>query len=108
MSVKKFFRCTPEQDAIILTNAANAGVEPSSYMRLQAVGKSKVRKVRRVRADWAELRRCIGVINKAGNVVNQLVKFLYLGGKHSDLADTALMDLCRAARAIMAALGSGE
>jgi len=105
MSVLKFFRCTPEQDIIIKTNAANAGIEEASYMRLQAVGESKIRKARRIRADWTELQRCMGVINKAGNVVNQLVVLIRRGQAHPDMANTSLMELCKAARAIMAAIG---
>jgi hypothetical protein len=105
MSVLKFFRCTPEQDAVIKTNAANAGMEEASYMRSQAIGVPVMRKIRRIRADWKELQRCMGIINKAGNVVNQLVKVLYLGGVRSDIADGALVELRKAAQAVMAALG---
>lgn len=104
MSVLKFFRCTPEQDAIIQANAANAGIEQSSYMRIQSVGKSKVRKARRIRADWKELRRCMGIVNKAGNVINQLVRMLRLYGWSSELANEALTELRNAARAILSAL----
>ena len=107
MSIKKFFRCTPEEDAVIRSRAAAAGVEQASYLRVQALGQSRLGKARRVRADWNELQRCMGVINKAGNVVNQLVKVLYLGGVRSDIANTALTELCKAARAVMAALGRG-
>ena len=67
MSVKKYFRVTPEEDAAIAASAAEVGLEQSSYLRVQALGKAKVRKYRRKRADWDELRRCMGVINKAGS-----------------------------------------
>jgi len=104
MSIKKFFRVTPEEDALITSQAAAAGLEISSYLRVQALGKSKVRRYRRIRADWDELRRCMGVINKAGNVVNQLVKFLYTGGNYSSVADAALLELRKAAQSIVRAL----
>jgi hypothetical protein len=105
MSIKKFFRCTPEEDKFIKASAADAGMEQASYMRIQCIGASKMRKARRIRADWDELRRCMGVINKAGNVVNQLVLLLRRGSGYPDAANAALMELCKAARAIMAALG---
>jgi len=104
LSVKKFFRVTPEENAVILSHAADAGLLPSSYMRMQVLGKSKVRNHRRVRADWDELRRCLGVINKAGNVVNQFVVVLRYKEVRSDLADTALAELREAARVVMAIL----
>ena len=107
MSVLKFFRCTPEEDVIIKANAADAGIEQSSYMRIQSVGKSKVRKARRIRADLDELRRCMGVINRAGDVVNQLVRHLHRGGGFSNTADAALAELRKAARAVMEALDRG-
>jgi hypothetical protein len=106
-SIKKYFRCTPAQDVIIKLRAADAGLEEAAFLRMQALGETKIRKVRRVRADWDELRRCMGVINKAGNVVNQLVKVLYLGGVRSDISDEALSELRKAARAVMTALGKG-
>ena len=105
MSIKRFFRVTPEEDALIVSRAAAAGLEPSSYLRVQALGISQVRHCRRVRADWEELRACMGVINRAGNVVNQLVKHLYTGGTYSAVADSALQELRRAAQAIVRALG---
>ncbi|MDR3424334.1 MAG: hypothetical protein P4L50_01775 [Anaerolineaceae bacterium] len=105
LSELMFFRCTPEDRAIIETNAASAGLEKSSYLRVQSIGKPKIRACRRVRADWNELRRCMGVINKAGNVVNQLVVMFRRVGGHSDMADQALAELRRAAREVVAALG---
>jgi len=104
--IKRFFRVTPEEDALIDACALDAGLEPSSYMRIQVLGKSKARKARRVRADWQELQRCMGVINKAGNVVNQLVLLIRRVGGNPAAANAALIELCKAARAIMAALGS--
>ena len=103
-SRKKFFRCTPEQDSIIQTNAAEAGFGQSTYLLIQAVGKSKAGKCRHIRADWKELQRCMGVINKAGNVVNQFVVMLRRVGGHSDAADSAFAELAKAARAIVNAL----
>ncbi len=104
MSVKKFFRVTPEEDAVISSSAAEAGLEPSSYMRIQTLGKSQIRAARRIRVDWDKLRRYMGDINKAGNVVNQLVVMLRrVGGRH-DLADTALTELASAAHIIAEAL----
>jgi len=116
MSIKKFFRVTPEESAAIAASAAEAGIEQASYMRVQVLGKSKVRKARRIRADWDELRRCMGVINRAGNVVNQLVPILRrlaagdewagmagLAGM-VETASAALAELVEAARAIVAAL----
>jgi hypothetical protein len=74
-------------------------------MRIQSLGKSKIRKCRRVRADWSKLRRCMGVINKAGNVVNQFVLMLRrFGGVNCEPANSAFADLSAAARAIVAAL----
>jgi hypothetical protein len=105
MSVKKFFRCTPEDNAVIAANAASAGLEESSYLRIQAIGKSKVKACRRIRTDWDELRRCMGAINKAGNVVNQLVVELRrYGGGRADIANKALSELINAARTIMTVL----
>ena len=104
MSIKKFFRVTPEEDAVIASSALACGLEQSSYLRIQVLGKSKARKSRRVRADWHELRRCMGVINKAGNVVNQMVVALRRMEISSDLANTALAELVAAARAIVKAL----
>jgi hypothetical protein len=104
MSALMFFRCTPEERNNITVRATNAGIQLSSYLRIQALGKSKVRRYRRIRADWDELRSCMGIINRAGNVVNQLVKFLYLGGGYSSIADAALLELRRAAQAIVRAL----
>jgi hypothetical protein len=43
----------------------------------------------------------MGVINRAGNVVNQLVLELRRMGRSSGLAHVALADLSAAARAIM-------
>ncbi|CAK9253389.1 unnamed protein product [Sphagnum jensenii] len=105
LSELMFFRCTPEDKAMIENNAVKVGLEKSSYMRVQSTGKPIMRAYRRVRADWKELQRCMGVINKVGNVVNQLVKVLYLGGVRSNIADEALIELRKAARAVMAALG---
>jgi len=103
--IKRFFRVTAEESAAINSHAAEAGLEPSSYMRIQSLGKSKVRKCRRIRADWSQLRRCMGVINKAGNVVNQFVLLLRrFGWADSKEANTAFSELARAARAIVSAL----
>jgi hypothetical protein len=105
MSIKKFFRVTPEEDALITSRAAAAGLQPSSYLRIQALGKSKLRRYRRIRADWDELRRCLGVINKAGNVLNQLVVMLrVMGGGSADIANNALAELSAAASAIVKVL----
>jgi hypothetical protein len=104
MSIKKFFRVTPEENILIVTNAADAGLEASSYMRTQILGKSKVRKARRIRADWKELQRCMGVINMAGNVVNQFILLLRHIGGNSEAANGAFADLSAAAHAIIRAL----
>jgi len=104
MSELMFFRCTPEERRLIEFNAAVAGLEKSSYLRLQALGKPGKRAARRVRADWDELRRCMGVINKAGNVVNQLVVALRGVGANPKVANAALAELIVAARAIVEAL----
>jgi hypothetical protein len=105
MSIKRFSRVTPEEDALIVARAAAVGLEPSSYLRVQALGLSRVRPYRCIRADWDELRTCMGVINRAGNVVNQLVKYLYTGGTYSAAADAALLELRHAARIIIERLG---
>lgn len=107
MSIKKFFRCTPEENIFIVTSAADAGLEPSSYMRMQVLGKSKVRKARHVRADWQELRRCMGVVNKAGNVVNQFILLIRRIGGDPASANSAFADLSAAARAVVRTLGKG-
>jgi hypothetical protein len=104
LSELMFFRCTPEDKILIEFNAAKAGLERSSYMRAQSTGKPVMRAYRRIRADWDELRRCMGCINKAGNVVNQLVVELRRMGRSSGLAHVALADLSTAARAILAVL----
>jgi len=104
MSDLLFFRCTPEEHTLIAEHAAEAGLEQSSYLRVQALGKSKVRKSRRVRADWDQLRRCMGVINKAGNVVNQFILMLRRAGGNVESANSAFAELNRAARAVMDAL----
>ncbi len=104
MSVKKFFRCTPEDDAVIAANAASAGLEESAYMRAQSTGKPVMRAYRQIRADWDRLRYCMGVVNKAGNVVNQLVVELRRFGFSADLANAALAELRTAARDIVNAL----
>jgi hypothetical protein len=104
MSELMFFRCTPEDRKSITTKAGDAGLEPSSWLRVQALGQSKVRKYRRIRADWDELRRCMGVINKAGNVVNQLVLLLRRANSGTETGNHALAELAAAARAIMRAL----
>jgi hypothetical protein len=110
MSIKKFFRVTPEEDAVIAASAAAAGLEQSSYLRVQALGQSKVRKVRSVRADWDELRPYMGAINKAGNVVNQLVLMQRRRSDNNNIGDdgniarTALVELTNAARVIALAL----
>jgi len=105
MSALMFFRCTPEERDAIASKASDAGLEPSSYLRVQALGKSKVRRYRRIRADWNELQRCMGVINRAGNVVNQLVVMLrVVGGGSAEVANNALAELAAAARAIVRAL----
>jgi hypothetical protein len=103
-SIKKFFRVTPEENAVIVANAELSGLEQSSYLRLQALGKSKVRRCRRIHLDWNELRHCMGVINKAGNVVNQLVVQLRRMERNPSLANAALAELREAARAIVAML----
>jgi hypothetical protein len=99
-----FFRCTSEDRTVIEANAARTGLEKSAYMRVQSTGKPVMRAYRRVRADWDELRRCMGVINRAGNVVNQLVVELRRMGSGSGLANAALAELGAAAHAIVAAL----
>jgi hypothetical protein len=105
LSELMFFRCTPEDKATIESNAAIVGVEKSSYMRAQSTGKPIMKAYRRIRADWDELQRCMGVINKAGNVVNQLVVELRrFGGDRADIANKALSELINAARAIVAVL----
>jgi len=103
-NIKKFFRVTPEEHALITFNAAVSGLEPSSYLRVQALGKSQVRKMRHLRADWDELRRCMAVINRAGNVINQLVVELRRMGANPSLANVAMNELMIAARAIVTAL----
>jgi hypothetical protein len=107
LSELMFFRCSPEDRTTIKSNAATVGLEVSAYMRLQSTGKPLIRAYRRVRADWKDLQRCMGIINKAGNIVNQLVKVLYLGGVRSDIADGALSELRKAAGAVATALGKG-
>ncbi len=99
-----FFRCSPEDKEAIADNAARAGLERSSYLRTQSIGKPVMRACRRIRADWDELRRCMGVINKAGNVVNQLVLELRRYGGRAEAVDAALAELRRAAQEIVAAL----
>jgi hypothetical protein len=99
-SIKKFFRVTPEEDAVILSNAADAGMEQASYMRIQCIGKSKVRRYRRVRADWDELRRLMGVINRAGNSVNQIARHLNMGGTFSNAVNGALAEIEKACAAV--------
>ncbi|MGB9153351.1 MAG: hypothetical protein WCD70_09730 [Alphaproteobacteria bacterium] len=108
LSELMFFRCTPEDRATIKNNAAKTGLEISTYMRLQSTGKPLMKAHRRIRADWRELQRCMGVINKAGNVVNQLVLLIRRIGGNPAAANAALIELCKAARAIMAALGRGD
>lgn len=108
MSVLKFFRCTPEQNALIQSNADAAGMEQASYMRIQCVGKSKVRRYRRIRADWDELRKLMGVINRAGNVVNQVAKHLHMGDTFSNAANGALAEIEKACAAIVATLRKGQ
>jgi len=107
LSELMFFRCTPEDRMTITKNAANVGLELSSYMRVQSTGKPVMKAHRRIRADWQELQRCMGVINKAGNVVNQLVLLIRRVGGNPAAANEALIELCKAAGAIMAALGKG-
>jgi len=104
MSELMFFRCTPEDKTTIEDNAAKVGLEKSSYMRAQSTGKPVMRAYRRIRADWDELRRCMGVINRAGNVVNQLVVVFRRMDVRHDLANTALAELAASARAILAVL----
>ncbi len=99
-----FFRCSPEDKAAIADKAAQAGLERSSYLRAQSIGRPVMRACRRIRADWDELRRCMGVINKAGNVVNQLVLEMRRFGGRAEAADAALAELRRAAQEIVAAL----
>ncbi len=105
LSELMFFRCSPEDKMTIENNAAKVGLGKSSYMRIQSTGKPIIRAYRHIRADWRELQRCMGAINKAGNVVNQLVLLLRRGSGYPDAANAALTELCKAARAIMAALG---
>jgi hypothetical protein len=105
LSELMFFRCTPEDRDAIKTNAAKSGLDLSSYMRMQCLQKPIIRAYRHVRTDWQELHRCMGIINKAGNLINQLVRHLHRGGIPTNCADAALIELCKAARAIMAALG---
>ena len=107
LSELMFFRCTPEDRMTITKNAANVGLELSSYMRVQSTGKPVMKAHRRIRADWQELQRCMGVINKAGNVVNQLVLLIRRVGGNPAAANEALIELCKAAGAIMEALGKG-
>jgi hypothetical protein len=59
---------------------------------------------RRIRVDWDELRRCMGGINRAGNVVNQLAALLHRRGDSTDMAHAALAELAAAARAVVDAL----
>ncbi|MGB9153852.1 MAG: hypothetical protein WCD70_12300 [Alphaproteobacteria bacterium] len=106
-SIKRFFRVTPEEDVLIDARAEDAGYEPSSFMRIQVLDKSKVRRSRRIRADLDALRRCMGVINRAGDVVNQLVRHLHRGGGFSNVADAALAELRKASHAILEALDKG-
>ncbi len=101
MSEIMFFRCTPEERRLIEFNAAVAGLEKSSYLRLQATGKPGKRACRRIRPDWDELRRLMGVINRAGNVVNQLVVALRGIGGNPKAANAALAELISAARSII-------
>jgi hypothetical protein len=101
MSELMFFRCTPEERRIIVFNAAVTGLEVSSYLRMQATGKPTKKACRQVRADWDELRRLMGVINRAGNVVNQLVVRLRCIGSNPRAADNALAELANAARSIV-------
>ena len=106
-SIKKFFRVTPEEDAVILTNAANAGMEQASYMRVQCIGKSKIRRYRHIRADWDELRRLMGALNRAGNVVNQIARHLHRGGTFSNAANGAMAEIEKACAAVKNALDKG-
>jgi len=101
MTVKKFFRVTPDEHRLIAFNAAACGLEESSYLRIQALGKSKARKARRIRIEWDELRRSLGVINRAGNVVNQLVVALRGVGANPKQANAALAEMIEAGRAIV-------
>ena len=101
LSELMFFRCTPEDKAIIEANAENTGLEKSAYMRVQSTGKPVMRACRRIRADWDELRRCLGTINKAGNVLNQLVVVLRRIEVSPDLTRAALAELMEAARMVM-------
>jgi hypothetical protein len=106
-SIKKFFRVTPEEDAVILSNAAEAGMEQASYMRIQCIGKSKVRRYRRIRADWDELRRLMAAINRVGNVVNQIARHLHRGGTFSNAVNGALAEIEKACAAVKNALDKG-
>jgi hypothetical protein len=106
-SIKKFFRVTLGEDAVILANAADAGMEQASYMRIQCIGKSKVRRYRHIRADWDELRRLMGVINRVGNVVNQIARHLHRGGTFSNAANGAMAEIEKACAAVKNALDKG-
>jgi hypothetical protein len=74
-------------------------------MRAQSTGKPVMRAYRRIRADWDRLRYCMGVINKAGNVVNQqVVELRRYGSDRADIANKALSELINAARTIVEVL----
>ena len=91
----------------ITKNAANVGLELSSYMRVQSTGKPVMKAHRRIRADWQELQRCMGVIDKAGNVVNQLVLLIRRVGGNPAAANEALIKLSQGRRRNYSILGKG-
>src|ERR1700733_9313192 len=79
-----FFRCTPEERETIEANAETTGLEKSSYMRSQCTGKPVMKAYRRIRADWDRLRQYMGLINKAGSVVNQHIVMERRGSLNPD------------------------
>jgi hypothetical protein len=108
MTALMFFRVTPEEQVEIETKAADAGLEKSSWIRIQCFGRSRVKAIRRIRLDWDKLRRYMGLINKAGNVINQYIVMHRRGSLTSDpakaeitsLAYKAFADISDAARLI--------
>jgi hypothetical protein len=53
-------------------------------MRSQCTGKPVMRAYRRVRLDWDRLRQYMGLINKAGNVINQHIVMERRGSLNAD------------------------
>jgi len=103
-----FFRCTPEERKTIEINAAITGLEKSAYMRSQCIGKPVMRAYRRIRLDWDRLREYMGLINKAGNVINQYIVMERRGSLSHDgvkaesrrLAHKAFADISHVAQLI--------